>query len=182
MTKTELRKQIRSLEAPSAEIAAEKSRRICDRLLEMPAWQNARTVALYAANAHEPDPAHLWGARGERVFAFPRVEGQGIEQERLAFYRIDAVDELELSRWGLHEPRPDVAREVDPAVIDLIIIPALAFTANGERLGRGRGHYDRFLPRLRPDAVKIGICFAPHRIPQIPVEPHDIRMDHVIFE
>jgi 5-formyltetrahydrofolate cyclo-ligase len=182
MTKPELRRELRALPPLSPDVAAEKSDRICARLVELPAWLRAKTVALYAANAHEPDLGALWEKRGDRVFCFPRVEGDRATGERLVFYRVDAAAELLLSRWGLFEPPVDPACELDPGQIDLVIVPGVAFTAHGERLGRGRGHYDRFLALLAPHANTIGLCFTSRLLPSLPTESHDRRMDQVIAE
>jgi 5-formyltetrahydrofolate cyclo-ligase len=182
MTKPELRRELRALPPLPPDVAAEKSDRICARLVELPAWLRARTVALYAANAHEPDLSALWERKGDRVFCFPRVEGDRATGERLVFHRVDTVADLLLSRWGLFEPSADPAREVNPGQIDLVIVPGVAFTANGERLGRGRGHYDRFLALLAPHAITIGLCFDTRLLPSLPTESHDRRMDQVIAE
>ena len=116
------------------------------------------------------------------MFCFPRVDGDRATGERLDFYRVDTAAELLLSRWGLYEPPRDLARLVEPAHIDLVIVPGVAFTANGERLGRGRGHYDRFLASLSQHAATIGICFTNRLLPSLPTEPHDRRIDQVIAE
>jgi 5-formyltetrahydrofolate cyclo-ligase len=182
MTKPELRRDLRALPPLPPDVAAGKSERICARLVELPAWLRAKTVALYAADAHEPDLGALWEKRGDRVFCFPRVEGDRNSGERLAFHRVDRAADLLLSRWGLFEPPADPTREVDPAQIDLVIVPGVAFTADGERIGRGRGHYDRFLASLAPHATAVGLCFATRLLPSLPTEPHDRRMDQVIAE
>jgi len=75
-------------------------------------------------------------------------------------------------------PEDDPA--ADPATIDVVVVPGLAFTTSGDRLGQGGGWYDRFLASLRPEAIKIGVAFAPQIVESLPVEPHDIRMDVVI--
>ena len=63
--------------------------------------------------------------------------------------------------------------------IDLVIVPGIAFTPAGQRLGRGRGYYDRLLPRLR-NAYKMGVCWPCQMVTAIPTEPHDMPMDCVI--
>ena len=70
--------------------------------------------------------------------------------------------------------------EPDPASVDVVIVPGLAFTLRGDRLGQGGGWYDRFLAGLRPDAVTIGVGFREQLVDHLPVEPHDIRLDHVV--
>lgn len=71
---------------------------------------------------------------------------------------------------------------VDPQWPDVIIVPGLAFTAAGQRLGQGGGWYDRFLPRLRVGCATIGVCFAPQLVTELPTEPHDVVLDVVITD
>ncbi len=70
----------------------------------------------------------------------------------------------------------------DPRTIDVVIVPGTAFTRDGDRLGQGGGWYDRFLRSVRPDCVTIGVAFAPQVMAELPVEPHDVRLDHVVTE
>lgn len=72
--------------------------------------------------------------------------------------------------------------DVDPSWPDLVLVPGLAFTPAGERLGQGGGWYDRFLPRLRADAVSMGVCFREQVVESLPVEPHDARLDLVVAD
>ena len=75
---------------------------------------------------------------------------------------------------------PEDSPPPDPISIDVVIVPGLAFTAAGDRLGQGGGWYDRFLTTVRPEAIKIGVAFTPQIVDSLPVEPHDIRVDVVI--
>jgi len=75
-----------------------------------------------------------------------------------------------------------VPGDVDPAGMDIVVVPGLAFTVDGRRLGQGGGHYDRFLPRLRADCVTIGACFAEQIVADLPVEDHDRRVDVVVTD
>ena len=63
--------------------------------------------------------------------------------------------------------------------IDLIIIPGVAFDNNKNRLGRGKGYYDRFLIKY-PNSYRLGICFKFQIIPEVPTEPFDLPMDEII--
>ena len=83
--------------------------------------------------------------------------------------------------FGILEPGPD-ARLCGPGELDLLLVPGVAFTAGGLRCGRGKGYYDRYLAQSGFRAVKIGVCFAHQLVDALPAEPHDIRMDGVIFE
>lgn len=72
--------------------------------------------------------------------------------------------------------------EVEPAWPDVVIVPGLAFTASGDRLGQGGGWYDRFLAAVRPECVSIGVCFGEQIVDAVPLEPHDIVVDHVVTD
>ena len=72
-----------------------------------------------------------------------------------------------------------VPGDLDPRELDVVVVPGLAFTADGRRLGQGGGHYDRFLPRLRPDCITIGTCFAEQLVADLPTTDDDVRVDHV---
>ncbi|HUF97333.1 MAG TPA: 5-formyltetrahydrofolate cyclo-ligase [Ilumatobacter sp.] len=86
--------------------------------------------------------------------------------------------------WCTANGKSVLLPEDDPlphaTTVDVVIVPGLAFTIEGDRLGQGGGWYDRFLSGLRPEAVTIGVAFAPQIVDALPVEPHDIRVDHVI--
>jgi 5-formyltetrahydrofolate cyclo-ligase len=69
--------------------------------------------------------------------------------------------------------------DVDPVALDVVVVPGLAFTVDGRRLGQGGGHYDRFLPRLRSGCITIGAAFAEQLVDDLPTEPHDVRLTHV---
>ncbi|MFD3393089.1 5-formyltetrahydrofolate cyclo-ligase [Aquirufa sp. OSTEICH-129V] len=104
---------------------------------------------------------------------FPRVEN---ESEMVA-YHVPSNDALITSDWGIQEPNPQTCQKVPITDIDLVIIPLLAFDANGNRVGYGKGFYDRFLQDCRPDTLKIGVCLDEpvQRIDD--VEAHDIPLD-----
>ncbi|WP_395154572.1 5-formyltetrahydrofolate cyclo-ligase [Ilumatobacter sp.] len=72
--------------------------------------------------------------------------------------------------------------DLDPAWPDVIIIPGLAFTVDGKRCGQGGGWYDRFLPQVRPDAVMIGVCFAPQIVAGLPTDKHDVVLDAIVTD
>ncbi len=72
--------------------------------------------------------------------------------------------------------------DVEPAWPDVVIVPGLAFTPSGQRLGQGGGWYDRFLVRVRADCVTIGVCFAEQIVDGLPTETHDVAVDHVVTD
>ncbi len=74
------------------------------------------------------------------------------------------------------------ADDPDPTMPDVVLVPGVAFTPTGDRLGQGGGWYDRFLPRCRDDAALIGVAFDVQLVDAVPVEDHDRAMDAVITE
>ena len=87
-------------------------------------------------------------------------------------------DALVFGAFGILEPQGE--RPCPAGEIDLVVCPGVAFTADGRRLGRGRGYYDRYLgvPAFR--GFRVGVCYAHQLVDDLPVEPHDVRMDRVI--
>ena len=114
--------------------------------------------------------------------------GQYLVQEKNYPYAKLCGDNLELRRYTKTEDmhtgdfgilEPDNNTITDYSMIDLAVIPGVAFDSSCNRLGRGKGYYDRLLPKLH--CPKIGICFKFQFVDSIPAEPHDILMDKIIF-
>jgi 5-formyltetrahydrofolate cyclo-ligase len=72
--------------------------------------------------------------------------------------------------------------DLDPAELDAVIVPGLAFTRDGHRLGQGGGHFDRFLPRVAPGCLRIGVAFHEQLVDEVPLEPHDVTLDVVVTD
>ena len=114
----------------------------------------------------------LWDKhRGIKTFT-PAMDGSTGE---LLAVRRAASTKLRLNKWKIPEPIDgDVG---DPASIDLVIVPLLCFDERGHRVGYGKGYYDRFLKKCRPDCIKTGLSFFPP-VDQIDdVHAGDIRLD-----
>ncbi len=88
--------------------------------------------------------------------ATPRLPKSGDDLEHVAF---DAETVFAENRWGIREPV--AGREVDPSEFDIVVVPLLCFDTRGFRVGYGKGYYDRFLARCRPDCVKAGVSLFP---------------------
>lgn len=71
-----------------------------------------------------------------------------VEKDSLRLFRVDSLTQLKSHKWGISEPDPAVCQEICPSEISLALIPAIAFDSNFQRLGYGKGYYDRFLPKL----------------------------------
>jgi 5-formyltetrahydrofolate cyclo-ligase len=82
-------------------------------------------------------------------------------------------------QFGIGEPTGPIWTDLD--AIQIIIVPGVAFDRSGNRMGRGRGFYDRML-KSTVGALKIGIAYDFQMLDEIPVEPHDVKMDRIITE
>lgn len=169
----EVRRRIKELSAEQMSSAAES---IFSKIERLECFNEARCIALFAA-MHDEVPTDIalrgWSKLGRRIVV-PRVEG-----DIMRFYDY-SPERMQTGAFGIEEP---VGGEECPAEdIDLIIVPARAFTHSGERLGRGGGFYDKYmsLPGFR--AHKTGICFRCQIFDSLPTDPHDIKVDEVVTE
>jgi 5-formyltetrahydrofolate cyclo-ligase len=146
---------------------------------ELPGFAAAKTVLLYvSAFPEEVETREILACAfdaGKRVLC-PRVDRAG-RQLRLHVLSHPET-ELRPGVLGIPEPRADLP-EVPPESVDWVLVPGLGFDERGYRLGRGAGHYDRLLTRLRPDAVCWALCLGCQLVPQLPVEPHDMPLDGI---
>ncbi len=117
-----------------------------------------------------------WIEEGRKVI-LPRVEG-----DVMTLVEMDGLDDLGPGYRGLLEPRPGAGRKVPWKEVEVALVPGLAFDLQGNRLGRGGGHYDRALPRLGPKALKIGLAFDFQVVERLPAEARDIPVHLVVTE
>ena len=177
MDKNELRSLISKHKADTSMAARfDLSGPVLRRLAVHPRFIAARTVLLYYSLPDEVDTrdfVRYWSQR--KHVLLPSVKDGEIELHR---YAADE-DRLAKGPFGIQESEGNVF--TDYGSIDLAIIPGVAFDAAGNRLGRGKGFYDRLLTRLKDYPIyKIGICFDFQKVEQVPTEAHDIPMDEVL--
>lgn len=111
-----------------------------------------------------------WGTK--KHFYLPRVNGVNLD--------ILPYEESRLELGSFHIEEPTGEDTVDPSEIELMIIPAVAYDRRGNRLGRGKGFYDRLLGEVK--ATKIGVGYEFQLVDEIPVEDHDVPMDIIITQ
>ena len=141
MKKTLRNQTIAAMKALPQTVRTQADEQLTQCLLELPAFQEAKTLATYLSFDHEVSTAGLIQAAlqlGKRV-CVPRTYPQG----RMEFVEYDP-EILEESRFGLLEPN-EQGKVVDKAEIDLIHVPGLVFQSKGYRIGYGGGYYDRYL-------------------------------------
>jgi 5-formyltetrahydrofolate cyclo-ligase len=148
-----------------------RSLRICEKLRSC--FSGRKSVALFAPKLTEPDLDLCWDLNLLRdlLVSYPRCHG-----EALSFHVVSALSELLPGPFGIREPQAGPT----PEQLDIIVVPGLAFTAAGHRLGRGAGFYDKFLSAVPPGTIKIGACFNFQLLADIPQESHDALVDFVV--
>lgn len=100
---------------------------------------------------------------------------------KMDFYRINSMDDLTPSKWGILEPDPVEENIVKDFNETLCIVPGMAFDLNGNRTGYGGGYYDRFLAAAH-NVTAAGLCYDSLIYDEVPSEPHDISVDYIITE
>lgn len=102
----------------------------------------------------------------------------------LQLFRLREMADLETGRFGILEPKASLRRSsqhrVSAEEIDVILVPGVAFDANGGRLGHGAGFYDRFFSRC--DGVRVGLAYECQLVDAIPMADHDVRVDWLVTE
>lgn len=178
VTKAELRTEIRQRVRTILDARIEKSRALLDLLVALPEYQAAKTVGIFAPMGSEPLVEALW-ERGAKKFCYPRVEG-----ERLILLRVNDPAEVNETAWNprIREPADRPERRVELSEVDFLLVPGVAFTAEGFRLGRGGGFYDRLLAGRTARTFTAGICWEVQMVPELPAEDHDLPVQAVVTD
>ncbi|MBN2846826.1 MAG: 5-formyltetrahydrofolate cyclo-ligase, partial [Coriobacteriia bacterium] len=169
--KAALRREMRELRrSMSPEDRTTASAAMCERVLALPELAGPTAVLVYGAMPEEPDPAPLereLRARGVRI-AYPRVAGP----RSLTLHWIDDPLELLTGAFGLREPAPDHPK-ARPEAFQLVIVPGLAFDAEGHRLGFGAGYYDALLASLPAETLTVALAYDGQIVERVPRAAHD---------
>jgi 5-formyltetrahydrofolate cyclo-ligase len=156
---------------------AKRSRRITQRVLSLPEIARARTVMAYWAFGSEVETAPLIEALHE---AGVRVVLPRIEKTEVVAVTYEPGQPITATAFGAMEPSD--AEVVDPAGVDAVIVPGVAFDRTGRRLGYGGGFFDRFLPRTRSGTPAVAIAFAVQMVEGVPAGHGDRRVDAIVTE
>ena len=182
-SKSELRQHLRAKRVAYSR-RDEASRRILARLGEQLRFQNAASVGWYIdAGSEVTTRASLQHKLTAKVghHAVPScVDGD------LVFHLVHSWTDLHPGQFGILAPndsiRDDPSRGVDPKRLEVVLVPGVGFDRRGNRLGQGKGFYDRFLASLSDNTLKVGLAFDCQVVDEVPCDPHDQPMDWIVTE
>lgn len=169
-----------ALKAQGMNERAAHSAAIQRKILGSETYRAARTICCFVSLPAEVSTIELIDEMlqgGKKVL----VPLTNLENKEVELFEIqDRLKDLEPGTMGIPEPIRQRTRRAEPWEVDWVLVPGLAFTPDGRRLGRGAGLYDRFLKKLRPTTRKTGIGFSFQVVKDLPTEPHDVRLDELI--
>ena len=169
-------------DALSGSERGQQASEITAKLLALPQFISASTVAAYASFGSELDTGpFLEGVlnTGKRLL-LPRVDS---ERRALHFHRVTELEGAFLAGpWGIREPDPARCAEADLREIDFMLVPGVAFTRRCERLGYGGGFYDGAIGDIRDDAARVAAAFDLQIVHTLPLEAHDRRVGLVVTQ
>jgi len=150
------------------------SARICSRLVQTPEFVAARCIALYSSLPDEVRTLSLI----EEWHTLKRIVLPIVSGDDISFHLYSGRSRMVKGAFDIVEPFD--TKYVAPADIDLFVVPGVAFDRDGNRLGRGKGFYDRYLASINKPVI--GLCFGFQFLDRLPNEPHDIKMTKIISD
>jgi len=172
--KDKLRKEIKGrLSSQKESEALKKSRIIKKRLFELEEFKKARCVIFFVSTPDEVNTHRMIdeSMRAGKVVGVPVViKGKN---ELIISKITDKATQFEIGPYLIRQPKESEIKPICDKDIDVALVPGLAFDKNGNRLGKGKGYYDRFLKRLSENALSIGLCFDFQVVESVPTVSHD---------
>lgn len=178
MNKKEMRQSIlQKRMAMEKEKKQQWDRAIYQRLQELDLIRSSDRILTYISKPDEVDTYSLieWSFSNQKPLAAPKCIGI-----QMKFYEINRLEDLQKGSFDVWEPI-DGCREVSSFSGNTVcLVPGLAFSTQGDRLGYGKGYYDRFLENF--PGITIGLCYDGFILSALPAEKHDRKMDFILSE
>jgi 5,10-methenyltetrahydrofolate synthetase len=155
---------------------------ITARLLALPGYLQADTLAAYASIGSEFDTGDFIAdvLRRGKCLLLPRIDRS---RRAIDLWQVtDPAHDLIAGTWGIREPDPARCKRIEPVDVPFVLVPGVAFTRQGGRLGYGGGYYDGLLSRLDAAALKVAAAFPQQILDSLPTGPRDIPVDLVVTD
>ena len=178
-TKEQLRKSYRALRNDfSEEYIKNASAIACELLASTNEFKHAKTILLYYPIKNEISPLSILeiALRQGKSIAFPVCNKNDLN---LIFKKVDSIADLRESTFGILEPK-EGCEKIFPDKNTFCIVPAIAFSKDGHRLGYGMGYYDQFLENF--EGKTAGLSYSKLLFDALPQDPHDIPLNMIITE
>lgn len=176
--KNELRAKIRAaIKSLPPEKRASDSEKLRAGLKAQPLFQTARSILFFAPLPEEPD---LWPLLNETLAGKTMVALPCFDPDNEIYHPRRVTDlhvEILSGKFGIREPA-ETCIAIPPNDLDLVLVPGVAFGLDGNRLGQGKGYYDRLLQNFT--GSKIGVAFDEQVVDTVPSEENDVRMDLIL--
>ena len=143
------------------------------KIEQLPEFKNAKNILLFHSLPDEVtthDFLDKWS--GHKCLLLPVVNG-----DKLELKHYEGKESLKTGSFGIQEPQGKLFTELDK--IDMVLLPGVAFDRDRNRLGRGKGYYDRLLPKL--SGIKIGVCFPCQLVDHVPCREWDVKVNMVVY-
>jgi 5-formyltetrahydrofolate cyclo-ligase len=175
------REVLKNRDAISIEVRRRKDGLIYDRLINLEFFHESQRILFYVSFGSEVDTTALieYALSKGKTVAVPKVIK---DTSQIEVYRITDLKELVTGAFGI--PEPLGGDKIEPTLMDMIVVPCVAFDEQCNRLGFGKGYYDRLLAPLKAtkSCIFVALAYEEQVVGQIPTEPHDIMMDLVVTD
>jgi 5-formyltetrahydrofolate cyclo-ligase len=172
---------IKARDSLSQDEIRDKSRKIKDHFLALEIYQKANNVLFYYSTGSEVDTQDLIreALNSGKIVALPMsLEGGLLEVRSIKDIESDCLK----GRFGILEPKVEKTVKIPIQDIEVFAIPGIAFDLQGNRIGRGKGYFDRYLAGLKTFQTKIGLAFEVQLSQSLPIDKHDIKVDILVTE
>ena len=161
---------------------------ICQKIIQHSSYQMASTVMIYLHCRSEVRTQAFVKTllKTDKRFVIPYCTQDKLGNNKLGLWHLENLNELISGTWDILEPPKtkwgDLPKQLHPQQLDLVIVPGVAFSPQGARLGNGAGYYDRLLNQVRRDCLLIGIAYESQLFEEIQMDSYDVYMDLVLTE
>ena len=178
LTKSEIRSKILLiLKTQKEEDRKQKSKAVKDKLLKYKAFKRAKIVMFYLSFDGEVETKEMIKEARKlgKIVAVPVCSRNRIIKPCLLREKARLVRGL----YGINEPA--IKEFIASEALDLVVVPGVAFDRNGNRLGRGKGYYDKFLRNLPKRSTSLGLAFDFQVLPTLPTSKTDVSVERIFF-
>lgn len=187
--KDTLRKEIKSkLNSLTTQEKNLQSKSVTAALISHPAYQKSQRLSIFLSMPDEiqTDSILKHALENDKTVYIPRYDSKSTYMDMVRLHSWEQYDALPTTRWNIKQPPlgENCEQALNTGGLDLVLIPGLAFTRAGDRMGRGKGYYDTFLAKCKEvspqPTITIALAYKESVLPEIPVGDKDVPIDIVL--